>query len=223
MTQRRESIVLGKAALAIAIAMACVACSGPSARTAEPTPAPPSTSPVISPDEASPETTSPPAQPAEATTTTTTTTATPPRKPTGDPDKASTWLNALADCPNEGQKPQIQQILRKDATGDGAVDTLIARTCEASTSYIPSTVEIFDGTKRIAILLEDVGPTDLPWYRSMTVNDETVAIEAYGVSEGGVPACADLKLTYTYRHANGAFERTGRKETKVDDLCLPVG
>ncbi|WP_146002964.1 hypothetical protein [Actinoplanes sp. OR16] len=221
-----------RTALLMTVALTCVACSDPAEPSPETTTAP-ETSTVSTPTEPTavpPTATAPPTGTAPATDISPTTgtapakTATLPKKqPAGDPAEPSTWLTSLADCPNEGQKAEIQDVLRKDATGDGVTDTLIARTCEASTSYIPSTVEIFDGVERIAVLLEDVGPTDLPWYRSMAVDGETVTVVAYGVSEGGVPACPDLKLTYTYQHANGTFTRTGRQETKVDDLCLPVG
>jgi hypothetical protein len=202
----------------VPIAVAAVTLAALAACTSSPSASPPSTSPPA----ASPPAATPSAAPAtESTTAPATTTAT---TPTVDPGDSRNWTGSLAACPNEGQKPQIQEVRDEDATADGALDTLIARTCEASTSYIPSTVEVFDGRKRIGTLLKDVGPTDLPWYRSMTVTTPgKVTIEAYGVSAGGLQACADLRLTYTYEFQDGGFTRTGREETKVDDLCLPVG
>ncbi|WP_229071005.1 hypothetical protein [Actinoplanes sp. DH11] len=213
-------------AVLITTAALATACSGPSTPAPEATgqPGPPS-APVTAPPSTAPPSIAPtPTAPTEQTTTAVPT----PTRPTTAPPRKIGGKD-LSSCPNAGQKTQVQEQMTKDVTGDGVPDTLVARTCEASTSYIPSTVEVFDGAagtgrpRRIGTLLKDVGPTDLPWYRSMTVDGETITIEAYGVSEGGVQACADLKLTYTYAYAGDSFRRTARNAAKVDDLCLPVG
>ncbi|MFC7534039.1 hypothetical protein [Actinoplanes sp. GCM10030250] len=146
----------------------------------------------------------------------------------GDAGDGGNWFSALADCPDEGQEPEVQRLIQADVTGDNVKDALVARTCEASTSYLPSTVEVFDGLaggekpRRIATLLDEAGATDLPWYRSLKVEADLVVIQAYGVSPDGVPACPDLKLTYTYRWSGGDFERVARETAKTTD-CLPVG
>ncbi|MEU4619885.1 hypothetical protein AB0G04_07885 [Actinoplanes sp. NPDC023801] len=147
---------------------------------------------------------------------------------TSDAGDGGNWFANLEACPNEGQKAEVQRLEFADVTGDGVDDALVARTCEAFTAYIPSTVEVFDGTtagdakpKRIGVLLKDAGQADLPWFTSMSAKGGTVTIKAYGVAENGIQACPELKLTYVYRFGDGKFERTGRTATNAGD-CLRI-
>ncbi|MEV6342522.1 hypothetical protein [Actinoplanes sp. NPDC051851] len=150
------------------------------------------------------------------------TTATDPVSIAPSPAASADLLALLKECPNEGQKGRIQQTFTQDVTGDGTPETLVARTCEASTSYIPSTVEVFQGTKRIGTLMEEAGPTDLPWFVSLTAAGTEVTVTANGVAEDGTQACPELEITYRYAYADGAFKRTAREATTASD-CLPVG
>ncbi|GIF04114.1 hypothetical protein [Actinoplanes siamensis] len=120
----------------------------------------------------------------------------------------------------------MQKLVYGDVTGDGVPDALVARTCEAATSYWPTTVEVFDGAsganpRRVGTLLTDVGDKDLPWFRSMSVSGQTVTIKAYGTSPRAERACADLELTYRYDYRGGEFTRTGRQATRSAE-CLPI-
>ena len=199
---RKFALLIG--ALAVTgLAAACdsaTAVPAPGVTTSPTTPAPATTSPTTT----SPAVTSPVAEPT--------------KKPVADPAKMVTA------CPNAGQSAIVQADVTADVTGDGVPDRVIARSCTALTSYWPSTVEVFDGAgdDRIATLLGDVGPTDLPWVTRVTVAGRTITIAASGVSQHGTQACADLGLTYTYRYAGGGLRRTGRDAVNAGH-CLPVG
>jgi hypothetical protein len=163
--------------------------------------------------------------------------AAPEATPIGDPgdgdmlagrgDRAD-WKNLVTACPNDGQKVIVQKVVTADVTGDGTYDALVARSCEAKTSYWPSTVEVFDGAsssakpRRVGVLLADVGASDQPWLTSLRVNGSTIAIEAYGVDKNSANACADLTFTYRYRLISGAVKRTARDVGNANK-CLPVG
>ncbi|WP_221322324.1 hypothetical protein [Actinoplanes sp. L3-i22] len=145
---------------------------------------------------------------------------------TSDPGDGGNWFGALQKCPNGGQATEVQRLEFADLTGDGVKDALVARTCQASTSYWPSTVEVFDGTtgekpKRIGTILKDVGSDDLPWFQSLSVSGKVVTVKTYGTSAKGQQSCPDLKLTYRYEYRSGAFTRIGRQATTVAD-CLVI-
>jgi hypothetical protein len=156
------------------------------------------------------------------------TTAKPQPKPsaTGDAGDGGNWFGALAACRFAEQKTEVQKLVLADVTGDGVADALVARTCETTTSYWPSTVEVFDGTtgeapKRIGTLLGDAGAADLPWFQSMSVSGRTVTVKAYGTSKDAPRACPDLKLTYKYSYSDGKFTRVGRQATEATG-CLRI-
>jgi hypothetical protein len=138
------------------------------------------------------------------------------------------WASMVTKCPGEGQKTIVQKVVTADVTGDGWRDALVARTCEASTSYWESSVEVFDGRSpatsphRLGILLADVARTDAPWLEKLSVSGGEVAIRAYGVSTKGTKACDDLDITYRYRYTGGAFHRVSRVSAPVTS-CPDVG
>ena len=122
------------------------------------------------------------------------------------------WTKKVKACPNAGQPVIIQQVVSGDLTGDGASDTAVARSCEARTSYWPSTIEVFDGASgsRIATLLADDGPGYMPWVTRLTVSRGTLTVDAVGSDPHGSLSCADLGLKYTFAHRDGALTRTDR-------------
>ena len=139
------------------------------------------------------------------------------------PTKPAAWAKLVEDCPNEGQKPVIRGVVVADVTGDGRRDAVVSRSCEASTSYFPSTVEVFDSSrKRVGVLLKDVWDADNPWLTSLRVSDGDVIIKAHGSSGKQGNACADLNLTYRYSWTGSEFEQADRQVVQAGD-CLPVG
>jgi hypothetical protein len=122
------------------------------------------------------------------------------------------WSRKVEVCPDDDQPVVVQQVVSGDLTGDGVADTAVARSCEARTSYWPSTVEVFDGASgsRIATLLADDGPTYMPWVTRLAVSRGTLTVEAAGNDAHGSQACADLGLTYTFAYRNGKLTRTDR-------------
>ncbi|MEU8241808.1 hypothetical protein AB0C07_26455 [Actinoplanes missouriensis] len=217
--------MLNRAVLLTAVPLAALAlisgCSESSASTA--TPAPPTSS---SPAPAATATTSPAAT---ATTSPAATATTSPAAAGGaSPIDEINWVNTVEDCPNSGQKSVVQKVISADVTNDGTPDALIARTCEATTSYFPSTVEVFDGGSlvtepaRIGTLLAEAGPTDQPWFTGLTTSGTEITVTANGTSGKKGNACADLSLTYGYRLTGGKFEQVHRKAVASPD-CLPVG
>ncbi len=147
--------------------------------------------------------------------------------PVGDAGDGGNWFAALKPCPNKGQQVVVEKMATGDLTGDGVNDVAVARSCTAVTSYWPSTVEIFDGAaggekpKRIATLLDDLGPTDMPAVQSLKAGGRTLTVTAYGLSAKAAHACPDLKLTYQYKYSGGEFTRTSRKAVTAKD-CLAV-
>ena len=137
------------------------------------------------------------------------------------------WSEVVEPCPHDGQKVVVRTVLSTyDVTADGVEDTLVLRGCEASTSYWPSTVEVFDGTarpekpRRIGALLK--GSKDVPWVTELRVIKGYVVLPAYGLSKGAPAACPDLNLTYRFRYTGGKFQQTWRDAGKAAE-CLPVG
>lgn len=133
------------------------------------------------------------------------------------PDERPNWARLVQACPNRGQKTEIQQILEGDVTGDGRADTIVARTCEASTSYWPSTIEVFDGAsdplrpERIGDpLLTERHREDEPVVTGLSINAGMIGVKAYGTSPKGTRACPDLKLFYRYEHRGDGFELVWR-------------
>ena len=169
-----------------------------------------------------------------------------PKAPTGEPDRPAPngpdddagpaptrkprvpkWNTVVEPCPHPGQRVVIRKVLGTyDVTADGVEDTLVLRGCEASTSYWPSTVEVFDGTapperpERIGVLLK--GAKDVPWVTDLRVIKGYVVLPAYGLSKKAPAACADLNLTYRFHYTDGAFRQTWRDAGRSAD-CLPVG
>ncbi|MFF0374019.1 hypothetical protein [Actinoplanes missouriensis] len=225
--------MLNRAALLTAVPLAALAlisgCSESSASSATPA-ASTSSSPAAA---AATSTTSTAAastvSPAAASTTSPAATSTSPTTGGGtSPIDEINWVNTVQDCPNDGQKSVVQKVISADVTNDGTPDALIARTCEATTSYFPSTVEVFDGGSlvtepaRIGTLLAEAGPTDQPWFTGLTTKGTEVTVTANGTSGKKGNACADLSLTYSYRLTGGKFEQVQRKAVDSPD-CLPVG
>lgn len=138
------------------------------------------------------------------------------------------WKSLVEPCPNTGQKPVIQKVVTADVTGDGTYDAVVARTCESSTAYWPSTVEVFDGTsqskqpRRVGTLLTDVGKTDLPWATQVRVSGRTVTVEAYGVDAHTTQACPSIAYTYRYTYDGGSFRRVGRDVGNAN-TCPKIG
>ena len=190
--------------VALAFAAGCTATSPAGA------PAPPSGPPALSaPAPAAPS--GPPSGPASAA------------EPGSLPTEPAAWLTLVEDCPNEGQKPVVQGVLIADATGDGSADAIVSRSCEASTSYFPSAVEVFDSPEKpVGVLLKDAWVADNPWLTDVRVSDGVVIVKAHGSSGKQGNACADLDLTYRYRWTGSAFEQVDRKAVEAED-CLPVG
>ncbi|MBM2614446.1 hypothetical protein JIG36_02590 [Actinoplanes sp. LDG1-06] len=126
------------------------------------------------------------------------------------------WKDVVKPCPYEGQEPEIQKVVKKDATKDGVPDTLVVRSCEATTSYWASTIEVFDGTadpsrpKRIGTLLSDVFKKDQPVVTEVLLNKGIVGVKAYGTSEKAARACPDLILFYRYEFNGSGFDRIWR-------------
>ena len=136
------------------------------------------------------------------------------------------WDQAVEKCPHPGQKIEIRKVYEADVTGDGLAESIVLRGCEASTSYWPSTVEVFDGAapeyepKRLGVLLKD--NKDYPWVTKVLVMKGIIVLHAYGLSKGAPTACADLNLTYRFQYTGGKFQQIWRDWGKADD-CLPVG
>ncbi|MCA2218209.1 hypothetical protein [Jidongwangia harbinensis] len=143
-----------------------------------------------------------------------------------EPAEEIDWSTRVQACPNPGQPVIVQHVATGDVDGDREPDTVVARTCEPSTSYWPSTVEVFgsaeDKRRRLGVLLEDVGATDRPWVTKVAVDNGTVVVEAYGVDETSEGNCADLNFTYRFRYAAGAFTREARDVGNANK-CQPVG
>ncbi|MGK5683039.1 hypothetical protein [Actinoplanes sp. URMC 104] len=169
--------------------------------------------------------TSPPATgaPAEVTTVTVTppTARSTPTRTKSTPSKAPArkpggWAAFVKPCPYEGQKAEIQGVVEQDVTEDGLAETLVTRSCEASTSYWHSTIEVFDGAsdpaqpRRIGTLLEDVAKMDEPVVQKVTFNKGIVGVRAYGTSAKGEKACPDLTLFYRYEYTGSGFKRIWR-------------
>lgn len=138
------------------------------------------------------------------------------------------WDTFIAACDNPEQEPIVQLVTTGDMTGDGTADALVARTCDASTSYFPSTIEVFDGASPAAqpdrvgtTILTDAGPTDQPWVIGMAVKDQAVTVTAYGTGSTDSNACPTLRLTYRYQLQGSAFEQVDRAAVPSAD-CLPI-
>ncbi|GAA1637772.1 hypothetical protein [Actinoplanes couchii] len=141
---------------------------------------------------------------------------------------AGDWDAFIEECKNPEQEALVQLVTTGDMTGDGTADALVARTCDASTSYFPSTIEVFDGASpasgpvRVGTpILTDVGPTDQPWVVGMAVKNKAVTVTAYGTDSTDSNACPKLRLTYRYQLQGDAFEQVDRAATKSAS-CLPV-
>ncbi len=138
------------------------------------------------------------------------------------------WDVFIEECENPEQEAMVQLVTLGDVTGDGTADALVARTCDASTSYFPSTIEVFDGASPAAgaervgkPILTDVGPTDQPWVTGMTVKDQVVTVTAHGTGSDDSNSCPKLELTYRYRFQGTAFEQVDRAAVK-SAACLDV-
>ncbi|SDT52539.1 hypothetical protein [Actinoplanes derwentensis] len=138
------------------------------------------------------------------------------------------WDAFIEACKNPEQEALVQLVTTGDLTGDGTADALVARTCDASTSYFPSTIEVFDGASPAAEpvrvgapILTDAGPTDQPWVIGMAVKEQVVTVTAYGTGGTDSNACPKLKLTYRYLLDGGAFEQVDRAATTSAD-CLAI-
>lgn len=161
-----------------------------------------------------------------------------PGEPTSDPGDGdmlagqgdgADWATMVQPCPGGDRRSIIvQQVVTADVTGDGTHDALVVRSCRAATSYVPSTVEVFDGAsssadpRRVGTLLADVGRTDRPWVTRVRAGDGVVVVEANGVDRHSDRDCPDLHVTYRYRYGDGTFRRDGR-EVGNAARCLPAG
>lgn len=201
-----KTISIGMLALAPASTAGCDPAGKPASAAAGP-----STGPTASADS---KFGTIPTKPPTATPTTKPPAATPPAKPqtVKTPSRPRTdWVKLVKKCPHPGQKVEIQKVKTADVTGDGTDDTLVTRGCEASTSYWPSTIEVFDGDsrKRLGTLLE--GDVEEPVVTGVTVAEGVVTVKAYGTTLKGTKACPDLALTYRYEYAGDGFKRLSRE------------
>jgi len=152
-----------------------------------------------------------------------------PGKPAGKPAPGPArpdWRTAVLPCPQD-LRVVLQRVDTADVTKDGVPDTLVTRSCAASTSYYPSTIEVFDGTaaarspRRIGVLLKDVGGTDKPWATKVVIIKGIVAVQANGLGPRSDSACPDHRFTYRYQFSKGQFKRIWRDLGKAD-TCLPA-
>jgi hypothetical protein len=159
--------------------------------------------------------------PASPTPAATTATANTTKSPSPKVTKVKTrdWAKLVKKCPNAGQKVEIQKVLQADVTQDGIADTLVTRGCEASTSYWPSTIEIFDGetSKRYATLLEK--DVEEPVVTGVTVTKGVITVKAYATSLKGTKACPDLLLTSRWQYVENGFEELSRVAEKKKTTC----
>lgn len=136
------------------------------------------------------------------------------------------WSRFIERCPNAGQPNLVKGVTRGDVNGDGVPDTLVTTTCQASTSYWQSIVEVFDGNSapgaphRLAELLRDV-PLDTPWVQRITIANKVVTITAAGTGERSAPACPTLVFTYRYQWTGTTLERVSRTSQRASD-CQPI-
>ncbi|GAB2605023.1 hypothetical protein Aab01nite_78850 [Paractinoplanes abujensis] len=136
------------------------------------------------------------------------------------------WAAAVKPCPYRGQKVEILDGGHEDVTKDGIMDTMVTRSCEASTSYWANTIEVFKnttdprGAERIGTLLEDVAEMDQPVVEQVLYNKGVIEIKAYGTSAKGAKACPDLILFYRYEYIGGKFKRTWRDQGFKDECKL---
>jgi hypothetical protein len=136
------------------------------------------------------------------------------------------WDVFILECTDPGQEAVVQTVVNADVTADGVADALIARTCDTPTSWVASTVEVFDGASpaqrpwRVGEpLLRDVGGTDKPWLTGLRVQDGVIVVEAGGTDGGD--SCPKLRLTYRYQLKGTVFERLDRTVVK-SPTCLPI-
>ncbi|WP_127502548.1 hypothetical protein [Actinoplanes solisilvae] len=204
---RRERGLLIKT---ISIAMLGLALAGTAACDAADKPAGPATSPSNG-GQAGGDSkfgTSPTTPATAAPTTNAPTTKSQPAKTT--PPKAD-WAKLVNKCPYPGQKVEIQKVTTADVTQDGTADTLVTRSCDASTSYWASTIEVFDGEsrKRLGTLLQD--DKEEPVVTSVAVAKNIVTVKAYGTTLKGTKSCPDLSLTYRYEYTGEGFTGLSRE------------
>ncbi len=199
------------ALVALAVAAVAGGCAGRTDAGASPGPVTGSADSGfgMSPDTPAPSATRTTPTPAKRTVTTAKASPAPPTK---TPQAVPDWADVVEPCPVAGQRVEIQRVLQADVTGDGLVDTMVARTCEASTSYWASTIEVFDGTadprrpERIgAPLLQERVKEDEPVVTDVSVNAGIIGIKAYGTSPKGTKACPDLTLFYRYEYSGRGF------------------
>ncbi|MBU2670366.1 hypothetical protein KOI35_43380 [Actinoplanes bogorensis] len=175
-------------------------------RTSAPSTTPPTTEPAVEPVK-------------------TTKTATPTKRPTQAGDY-SEWVPYMKGCPYDNQDIVIQAGTQVDVTKDGVRDTIITRTCEASTSYWASTIEIFKntgnpiGAQRIGVLLEDVAKADEPVVQEVNIKNGVIEVIGYGTSAKGSKSCPNLTLNYRYEYQGGSFKRIQRT-VGTSPECLP--
>ncbi|MEV0895599.1 hypothetical protein [Actinoplanes sp. NPDC049802] len=138
------------------------------------------------------------------------------------------WDNYVTACADAEQEAIVQNVAVGDVNGDNTADALVARTCDASTSYFPSTIEVFDGKSPVEKptrigkpILTDVGPTDQPWVIGLTVKGGAVTIKAYGTDSTDSNACPKLRLSYRYKLQGADFVRTDRAADKSAS-CLTI-
>jgi hypothetical protein len=134
------------------------------------------------------------------------------------------WEKVVEPC-KSGELVVVQDVATADVTGDGAVDSAVARACEGVDEYGPSTVEVFDGAsaaaqpKRLGTLLADVNP-DKPYVDSVEFSEGGLLIKANGVDETSDAACPEVVFTYRYKFSGGSFQQE-KRETVPDETCGP--
>jgi hypothetical protein len=152
-----------------------------------------------------------------------------PGKPAGKPSpgpKRPDWRKAVLPCPQD-LRVVLQRVTTADVTKDGVPDTLVTRSCVASTSYYGSTIEVFDGTaapqspRRIGVLLRDVAGKDKPWATKVVIIKGIVTVQANGLGPRSDNACPDHRFTYRYQFSKGQFRLIWRDFGKAEK-CLPV-
>jgi hypothetical protein len=148
-----------------------------------------------------------------------------PGKPSPGP-KRPDWRKVVLPCPQD-LRVVLQRVTTADVTKDGVPDTLVTRSCVASTSYFGSTIEVFDGTaapqspRRIGVLLKDVAGKDKPWATKVVIIKGIVAVQANGLGPRSDNACPDHRFTYRYQFSKGQFKLIWRDFGKAEK-CLPV-
>ncbi|GIE35708.1 hypothetical protein Ait01nite_087530 [Actinoplanes italicus] len=151
------------------------------------------------------------------------------------------WDTFVLACKNPEQEPVVQQVVTGDVTGDGVADAVVVRTCDSATTYIPSTIEVFDGSSpaqrpwRVGkpLLAGDADHLK-PWVTQAEVRSGEIAVKFNGYqpsyeSDGSLKPnqakCPEYKFEYRFR-LEGTDFLTTHKAAGIEGSgtgCLPAG